>query len=165
MCIRDSLYIMSPCCLSPRISLPQNSDLAKSLEAVKTPQDSAKPPSGARATLASAAAWSPNPNNPPLFLDLPTRNGETQPGVLARWAANAPLAFVDQYIPSLRQYRGIALDVDDQDGLRADTVKLHDVLDRYGISNSFEQYQGTHTLSLIHISEPTRLLSISYAVF
>src|SRR5678816_3834080 len=137
-----SLYIMSPCCLSPRISLPQNSDLAKTLEAVKTPEDSAKLSFGARATLASAAAWSPNPNNPPLFLDLPTRNGETQPGVLSRWAANAPLAFVDQYIPSLRQYRGIALDVDDQDGLRADTVKL---------------------LSLIHISEPTRLLSISYA--
>ena len=140
-----SLYIMSPCCLSPRISLPQNSDLAKTLEAVKTPEESAKLSFGARATLASAAAWSPNPKNPPLYLDLPTRDGETQPGVLARWAANAPLAFVDQYIPSLRQYRGIALDVGDQDGLRGDTAKLHDVLDRYGISNSFEQYQGTHT--------------------
>ena len=138
-----SLYIMSPCCLSPRISLPVNSDIAKTLEAVKTPEDSAKLSFGARATLASAAAWSPNPKNPPLYLDLPT--GETQAGVLARWAANAPLAFVDQYIPSLRQYRGIALDVGDQDGLRGDTVKLHDVLDKYGIANSFEQYQGTHT--------------------
>ena len=140
-----SLYIMSPCCLSPRISLPQNSDLAKTLEAVKTPEEAAKLPFFARATLASAAAWSPNPNNPPLYLDLPTRDGETQPGVLARWAANAPLAFVDQYISSLRQYRGIALDVGDQDGLRADAVKLHEVLDKYGIANSFEQYQGTHT--------------------
>jgi enterochelin esterase-like enzyme len=138
-----SLYIMSPCCLSPRISLPVNSDIAKTLEAVKTPEDSAKLSFGARATLASAAAWSPNPKNPPLYLDLPT--GETQAGVLARWAANAPLAFVDQYIPSLRQYRGIALDVGDQDGLRMDTAKLHDVLDKYGIANSFEQYQGTHT--------------------
>ena len=140
-----SLYIMSPCCLSPRISCPQNSDLAKTLEAVKTPEDSAKLSFGARATLASAAAWSPNPKRPPLYLDLPTMDGETQPGVLARWAANAPLAFVDQYISSLRQYRGIALDVGDQDGLRVDTAKLHDVLDKYGIANSFEQYQGTHT--------------------
>ena len=81
--------------------------------------------------------------NPPLYLDLPT--GDSQATVLARWAANAPLAFVDQYIPSLRQYRGIALDVGDQDGLRADTAKLHEVLDKYGITNSFEQYQGTHT--------------------
>jgi enterochelin esterase-like enzyme len=138
-----SLYIMSPCCLSARVSLPPNSDIAKTLEAVKTPEDSAKLSFFARATLASAAAWSPNPKNPPLYLDLPT--GDAQASVLARWAANAPLAFVDQYIPSLRQYRGIALDVGDQDGLRADTAKLHDVLDKYGITNSFEQYQGTHT--------------------
>ena len=140
-----SLYIMSPCCLSPRISVPQNSDIAKTLEAVKTPEDSAKLSFGARATLASAAAWSPNPMNPPLYLDLPTKDGETQPGVLAKWAANAPLAFVDQYIAGLRRYRGIALDVGDQDGLRVDTAKLHEILDKYGISNSFEQYQGTHT--------------------
>jgi enterochelin esterase-like enzyme len=140
-----SLYIMSPCCLSPRMFLPQNSNLAKTLEAVKTAEDAAKLPFGARATLASAAAWSPNPNNPPLYLDLPTKDGETQPDVLARWAANAPLAFVDQYISSLRQYRGIALDVGDQDGLRVDTAKLHEVLDKYGIANSFEQYEGTHT--------------------
>ena len=43
------------------------------------------------------------------------------------------------------QYRGIAIDVGDQDGLRVDTGKLHDVLDKYGIANSFEVYPGTHT--------------------
>jgi hypothetical protein len=55
----------------------------------------------------------------------------------------APLAFVDQYIGNLRQYRAIAIDVGDQDGLRVDTGKLHDVLDKYGIANSFEVYPGT----------------------
>jgi hypothetical protein len=29
--------------------------------------------------------------------------------------------------------------------LRVDTGKLHDVLDQYGIANSFETYSGTHT--------------------
>jgi hypothetical protein len=29
--------------------------------------------------------------------------------------------------------------------LRTDTGKLHDVLDLYGIANSFEVYSGTHT--------------------
>jgi len=29
--------------------------------------------------------------------------------------------------------------------LRTDTAKLHDVLDKYGIANSFEIYSGTHT--------------------
>jgi hypothetical protein len=99
----------------------------------------------ARAQLAAAAAWSPNPKNPPLFLDLPTKAGEIQADVLARWAANAPLAFIHQYIPNLRRYRGIALDVGDRDGLRTDTGKLHDVLDVYGIANTFEVYAGDHT--------------------
>ena len=140
-----SLYIMSPCCLSPRPASPANPEADKALEAAKTPEDSAKLPFFPRAMLATAAAWSPNPKNPPLYLDLPTRDGQPQPDVLAKWAANAPLAFVDQYIGALRQYRAIALDVGDQDGLRVDTGKLHDVLDKYGIANTFEVYPGTHT--------------------
>ena len=140
-----SLYIMSPCCLSPRLAGPASAELAKALEAVKSPTDSANLPFFARAQLATAAAWSPNPKNPPLYLDLPTKDGVPQPDVLAKWAANAPLAFVDQYVGSLRRYRAIAIDVGDQDGLRVDAVKLHEVLDRYGIANSFELYQGTHT--------------------
>jgi enterochelin esterase-like enzyme len=140
-----SLYIMSPCCLSPRQAGPANAEMDKTLEAVKTPEDSAKLPFGARAQLAAAAAWSPNPKNPPLYLDLPRKAGATQPDVLAKWAANAPLAFIDQYIGNLRQYRAISLDVGDKDGLRVDTGKLHDALDKYGIANSFELYQGTHT--------------------
>jgi enterochelin esterase-like enzyme len=140
-----SLYIMSPCCLSPRPAGPPNSDLEKSLEAVKTPADSASLPFFARAQLATAAAWSPDPTNPPLYLELPTQGGEPRPEVLAKWAANAPLAFLDQYVSNLRLYRAIAIDVGDQDRLRSDAGKLHDALDRYGIANSFEVYPGTHT--------------------
>jgi S-formylglutathione hydrolase FrmB len=140
-----SLYIMSPCCLSPRPMTSVNPELEKSLEAVKTPEDSAKLPFFARATLASAAAWSPDPKNPPLYLDLPFKDGAVQSDVLAKWTANSPLAFIDQYIDNLREYHGIAIDVGDQDGLRIDTGKLHDVLDKYGIANSFEIFHGTHT--------------------
>jgi S-formylglutathione hydrolase FrmB len=141
-----SLYIMSPCCLSPRGSRGApggNAANDEALAAVKTPADSAKLPFGLRAQLASAAAWSPNPRNPPLYLDLPI--GDKEQAVLARWAANAPLAFIDQYVANLRQYRAIAIDVGDQDGLRVDAGKLHDVLDQYGITNTFEIYPGTHT--------------------
>src|SRR6476469_9271749 len=83
-----SLYIMSPCCLAPRQAGPVNPETEKALEAVKTAADSAKLPFAIRAQLASAAAWSPNPENPPLYLDLPI--GDQAPGVLAKWAANAP---------------------------------------------------------------------------
>jgi len=145
-----SLYVMSPCCLSPRGSgggrgAPGGNNAAndEALAAVKTPADSAKLPFGLRAQLASAAAWSPNPKNPPLYLDLPI--GDQQQAVLARWTANAPLAFIDQYIPGLRDYRAIAIDVGDQDGLRVDAGRLHDLLDQYGIANTFDIYPGTHT--------------------
>src|SRR6266516_2957582 len=102
-----SLYIMSPCCLSPRGSgggrgAPGGSAANdEALAAVKTPADSAKLPFGLSAQLASAAAWSPNPKNPPLYLDLPL--GDQAQAVLAKWAANAPLAFIDQYIVELKR--------------------------------------------------------------
>lgn len=140
-----SLYIMSPCCLSSRGAGPQDAELQKQLDSVKTAADASTLPFLARAQLASAAAWSPDPKKPPLYLDLPTENGVVQPEVLAKWGANAPLNFIDQYIDNLRQYHAISIDVGDQDGLRVDTAKLHDVLDRNSIANGFEIYSGTHT--------------------
>jgi enterochelin esterase-like enzyme len=139
-----SLYIMSPCCLSPR-QAPANPDTERTLAAVRTTEELARLPFGLRAQLAAAAAWSPNPNNPPLYLDLATRDGVVQTDVLARWAANAPLAFADQYVSDLRRYHGIFIDVGDQDGLRADAARLHDALERYAIPNRFEIYPGNHT--------------------
>ncbi len=146
-----ALYIMSPCCMSARGAggppgAPAAAGAAPAedpLAAVKTPADVEKLPFGLRAQLASAAAWSPNPKKPPLYLDLPI--GADRDAVLAKWAANAPLAFVDQYAANLRQYRAIAMDVGDEDGLRVDAGKLHDLLDSYGIANSFTIYPGTHT--------------------
>src|SRR3984957_4883777 len=108
-----SLYIMSPCCLSARSAGTFKPEEEASLAAVATPADSAKLPFLLRAQLASAAAWSPNPRKPPLYLDLPL--GDDQQRILAKWAANAPLSLLDQYAAELRRYRAIALDVGDQD--------------------------------------------------
>lgn len=147
----SALYVMSPCCLSHmggggrRANPEQTQALEKQLESVKSPADAANLPFFVKAQLASAAAWSPDPANPPLYLDLPSKNGEPQPEVLAKWTANSPLAFIDQYIDQLKQYRAIAMDVGDQDGLRFDATKVHQILDSYHIQNSFEIYHGTHT--------------------
>jgi enterochelin esterase-like enzyme len=140
-----SLYLMSPCCMSARDAGKDNAEFNEALAAVNTAADSAKLPAGLRSQLAVAAAWSPNPKNPPLFLDLPYKDGVLRPDVVARWAANAPLAFVDQYIGNLRQYRAISIDVGDQDGLRFDAAKLHEILANNGIVNQFEIYHGAHT--------------------
>jgi len=139
-----SLYIMSPCCLAPRPP-PNDPELQKKIEAAKSGADLDQLPFWVRVQLASAAAWSPNPANPPWFSDLPTRDGQPRPEVLEKWNANAPLAFIDQYVMNLRSYRAISIDVGDQDGLRTDTTTLHEVLDRYQIAHGFEIYSGTHT--------------------
>ena len=150
-----SLYIMSPCCMSPMSGGgPGPADQAneralaaeKKASEAKSPADLAAQSPGFGAVLfADAAAWAPNPKNPPLYFDLPTKDGVPQPEIVAKFTANAPLAFVDQYIGNLKQYRAISIDVGDQDGLRFDTIKLHKILDDYGIANSFEIYSGTHT--------------------
>jgi enterochelin esterase-like enzyme len=135
-------YAMSPCCMSVRGAPPP--EMAKKLEAAAAAGQSEGLDFFTRAMLATAAAWSPNPKAPPLYLDLPTKDGVPQPTVLARWAANSPLAMVDQYVGNLRKYTAIGLDVGDRDGLRIDTAELHRILDSYGIANSFEQYPGDH---------------------
>ena len=138
-----SLYIMSPCCMSARgAGGGRGANMEASLAEAKTPAEAAKLP-GLSTQLAVAAAWSPNPKKPPLYFDMPF--GDAQQEVLNKWAANAPLVFIHQYIGNLKQYKAIAMDVGDQDGLRADTGKLHDILDSYGIANTFEIYPGTHT--------------------
>ena len=140
-----ALYIMSPCCMSARgAGRGANPSADAALAAAKSPQEAAKIP-GLATTLAVAAAWSPNPKNPPLYLDMATKDGQVQQDVVAKWAANAPLAFIDQYIGNLKHYKAIAIDVGDQDGLRVDAKKLHDILESYGIPNTFEIYPGTHT--------------------
>ncbi|WP_254913972.1 alpha/beta hydrolase [Sphingobium sp. Z007] len=139
------LYMMSPCCLSARAVGPTDAASIKAWDAVKTPADSANLPFMLRGQLAAAAAWSPNPKNPPLYLDLPVKDGVVRSDVLARWAANAPLAFVDQYMGDLRRYKAIAIDVGDRDRLKGDAQALHEVLDRNGIEHNFEIYDGDHT--------------------
>ncbi|HEV7137243.1 MAG TPA: alpha/beta fold hydrolase [Steroidobacteraceae bacterium] len=145
-----SLYIMSPCCLSFAKMKPMDAATEKAVRELQSPAGSAALPWYVRPQLALAAAWSPDPKRPPLYLDLPFDNGVAKPEILAKWSANEPLAFVDQYIDNLRRYRGIAMDVGDQDPLRFDAGKLHGILDSYRITNSFTVYHGTHTSAVAY---------------
>ena len=152
-----ALYIMSPCCMSPMAGggppganpeAMKERAIAneKKVAAATSPAElAAESPGFGAAQYATAAAWAPDPKNPPLYFDLPTKDGVPQPEIIAKFTANSPLAFVDQYIDNLKQYRAISMDVGDQDGLRFDATKLHNILDNYGIANGFEIYHGTHT--------------------
>ncbi|HXH15735.1 MAG TPA: alpha/beta hydrolase-fold protein [Sphingomonas sp.] len=140
-----ALYMMSPCCLSTRALGTPDAATETRIRALRSPTESGTLPWGVRAQLATAAAWSPNPKAPPLYLDLPTRDGVLQPDVMARWAANAPLSMLDQYVGNLRRYAAIGIDVGDRDGLKDDAAAFHAALDRYGIANGFAIYPGDHT--------------------
>lgn len=140
----SNVYLLSPCCMSTRISTSTQPGPVPA-ESVKGPADVAKADFGTKAMLASAAAWSPDPANPPLYLDLPTKNGEPQPDVQARWAANAPLSMLDQYIPNIRRLHAIAFDAGDEDRMIASTnVVLDRKLTAYAVAHTYEVYKGNH---------------------
>jgi acetyl esterase/lipase len=118
----------------------------KQVEALTSAEAASSLPFGLRGSIAIASAWSPNPAKPPLYIDLPVdAEGKERPEIIAKWSANAPLAFLDQYVGKVRKYRGIALDVGDKDSLVADTRRMHEALKAQGIDNTFEVYPGDHT--------------------
>ena len=141
-----ALYLMSPCCQSALTSRGLTAADVTAISALEKPADSASLAFNQRGPLAIAAAFSPNPGKPPLYVDLPVdAEGRDRPEILAKWAANAPLAFLDQYIPGMRAYRAIAMDVGDKDGLVADTTLMHEALLAWGIDNALDVYDGDHT--------------------
>lgn len=139
----SALYALSSCCLNEGHVQPGRGGVSAAAEAVRTPEE-ARDNRGVQGTLARAAAWSPNPLNPPLYLDLPTRDGQVRPEVAVRWAANSPLAMLDQYVPALRRYSAIALDIGTADGLIASNRLFVEALARVGVPHTFETYDGDH---------------------
>lgn len=144
-----ALYAMSSCCLLIDPARGGDPVMRAARERGATadarPRGRPDPAAGfANALAAQAAAWAPNPDNPPEYFDWPFKNGEVDAAVAAKWLANAPLVMVDQYAANLARYRAIALDVGDADPLRADNVNLAAALTRLDVTHTFEQYQGDH---------------------
>jgi enterochelin esterase-like enzyme len=154
--IYSSIYAMSSCCLMNNPGAPPRPPAATAGNADKAPAQNgdkeakAARPAGAgggfaKVQSAEAAAWSPNPKNPPNFFDLPRENGTLRPEIAAKWIANSPLAMVDQYVSNLKEYRGFMLDVGLQDGLADSNKEMDASLTELGIPHKFETYEGNHT--------------------
>lgn len=143
----SSLYAMSSCCLTANLN-PGGRGGALA-ETLKSPAEAKDPKNagnrGILTLLAEAAAWSPNPKNPPFFFDLPVKDGQPQAEVVARWAANAPLAMIDQYMPNLKKMHAIGLEVGLQDTLAASNALLDATLTRFDVAHTYETYEGDHT--------------------
>jgi enterochelin esterase-like enzyme len=141
------LYIMSACCLTANRN--PNVETMTAAEAIKTreqAEEAARAPGfGPSVNLASAAAWSPNPKNPPLYLDLPVKDGKVRPEIVAKWVANAPIEMLEQHTSALKSYYAIAIDIGNKDGLLAANRQLHEAMTRLRIPHSYEEYDGDHT--------------------
>jgi enterochelin esterase-like enzyme len=142
-----ALYLMSSCCLGAnRSPQPQSMAAAAAITTREQAEEAAKAPGfGPSVNLASAAAWSPNPANPPLFLDLPVKDGKVRPEIVAKWVANAPLEMVDQYAANLNRYYSLGVEIGTEDTLLASNRQLHEALTRLRVPHYYEEYQGDHT--------------------
>ncbi|MCU1336413.1 MAG: esterase [Bryobacterales bacterium] len=147
-----AIYPMSSCCLmNNQFAARGGAPAAKQGDAKAFPPPDAAKNKGGRGgggggtTFALAAAWSPNPKNPPQFFDLPTKDGQVVPEIAAKWIANSPLAMVDQYSSNLKKYHAFMMDVGLQDGLAASNKELDESLTRLGVPHTYETYEGDHT--------------------
>jgi S-formylglutathione hydrolase FrmB len=150
--VYSSIYAMSSCCLmnNPGAgrgpAAPPKQPPANPAPAAANSGRGARGRGGfANVLSAEAAAWSPNPMNPPKFFDLPTEDGVVHPEIVAKWIANSPLAMVDQYVPNLKNYHAVMMDVGLQDGLATSNKQMDESLTRLGVKHMFETYEGNHT--------------------
>ena len=140
----SAIYLLSPCCMQ-NSSLRSDPEMMREVEDITTFEQLESASFQARATFASAAAWAPNPENPPFYLDLPYRGGKPVMEVTAELSANRTLYVIHQYIHNLKKLRAIGLDAGLQDhGISESTRKLHDLLDSYQVPNQYESYEGDH---------------------
>jgi enterochelin esterase-like enzyme len=114
------------------------------MEAIKTKEDAAKVPFAQKSPLARGAAWSSNPKNPPLFFDLPVKDGKPQPVIAAKWMANSLLVMLQQYAPSLKKMQAISMNVGTQDALLPSNRDMDEALTDAGIAHHFETFEGDH---------------------
>jgi S-formylglutathione hydrolase FrmB len=138
--VYSAIYAMNPCCLMPR---PFTAEEGSKYEKL-TPETLKTADFGAQTTWAVAVTWSPNPNKPPFYADMATRDGVIDPMVIAKWSANAPVAMVPQYVPALRSLTAIGIDTGDKDFVHPDDEAMHAELLKFGITHDWELYEGDH---------------------
>ena len=165
----SAFYALSPCCVGLEADLG-----ADNRAWVKTAQLRSRGEVHAKfysleefyttAFLALSAALSPNPRNPPFFVDLPfverNRRLESNGEAYAKWRSQMPLYVVEQYRTNLEKLRGIYLDYgvfEEFAHIRSTTRAFSQELASRGIGHTFEVYAGGDHSSKIRERLETRV--------
>ena len=105
----------------------------------------------AMAAVTVGQAFSPNPNNPPFYADLPYKmsNGKWIPSepAFSKWQEHSPIRMVQKYRENLYKLRGYRFDSGYADEYRFIPVNnrlLSLELTNNGVEHIFEEYTGDH---------------------
>ena len=164
----SSLYIMSACCLMnnpfpagnrgtvARAAPPPDRTSAPGATAGQRgegPRDAGQGGRGrggfGNVQAALAAAFSPNPKNPPDFFDNPIKDGELQPPVVAKWAASSPLAMIAPYVTNPTKYHSSLGAVGTADSLAAANRHREQIFIALGGERTHSRLAGNHTNRVI----------------
>ena len=141
----SALYSMAACCLMNGQAEGGRGGGVTAGQAEQGQSGRGRGRGGFNTSGAQAAAWAPNPNNPPDYSDLLVVDSEPQPRVSALFHANSPLVMVPQYVTNLKKYTAIAGDVGLGDRLSSTNIELAELLETLGVDYRFETFDGDHT--------------------
>lgn len=143
------MYGMSPGLMAFVKEFGPNSPSFKQLQEVKTVEELRKT-YYPKVLVAVGRAWSPNPNKPPFYCDMPfTYEGDSMivhQDILEKWHANMPVEMLNDYADNLRKYTAIKLDWGRNDAPRfpQQNMMFSVKLENLGINHYAEEYIGNH---------------------
>lgn len=146
----SSVYALSPGGLTVVGEYGPNSNTYRELAGIDN-MDALMASYFPKVIIAFGRAWSPNPDRPPYYVDVPfTYRGDsliTHPEILEKWYAEMPLHMIDDHLEALQSLEGIALDWGRNAGDRfvRQCEMFSQRLENVGIPHSAEEYIGTHT--------------------
>jgi pimeloyl-ACP methyl ester carboxylesterase len=145
-----SVYGLSPGALAIVREYGPNSDTYRDFANIKTEADLSQN-YFCKVIVAFAKSWSPNPDNPPFYCDVPFeyKNREiiANPEVLKKWYANMPLHMILDNLENLKKLKAIKFDWGRNSGERftIQNMLFSQALENVGIKHFAEEYIGTHT--------------------
>ncbi|MGB3798687.1 MAG: alpha/beta hydrolase-fold protein [Lewinella sp.] len=148
-----SVYALSPGALTIIGEYGPNSHTYRELAGITTMEDMMRS-YFPKVTVAFGRAWSPNPDKPPFYVDIPFEYvGDSlivHPDVLDSWYAEMPVHMIDDHLEALQSLNGIALDWGRNAGDRfvRQCEMFSQRLENVGIDHQAEEYIGTHTSGL-----------------
>lgn len=128
------------------LSQPNNSESWSKLLQL---QDISQAEWGMVRMIGLAAAFSPNPDRPPFFVDFQYElvDGTVRPlpEVFKKWQAYDPVALVSSRQANLQQLKAIRFDCGKSDGMAITANRaLAKALTAVGIQHVYEEYEGNH---------------------